>query len=316
MSGKNVGASVYERLKITARETGVRTDLLLRRYVQERLLYRLSVSPERESYCVKGGVLMSAYNDGRLLRPTEDIDFNGFDPNASVQTLRESLIKIFDTDVQDDGVRFDIETMKIEKDRVGIIPGGKVVMKAFVHTARVELRVDVGFGNPITPEVRTILMPTLLDKDQPRPMVLAYPMETVVAEKVHAMVQFGFENTRLKDFYDLLRLSEKFEFEGDFMIEAMRNTFAAQNRELPETPLEVFDEEFVNENGKRWTSFLKKIDDDSGVPFDEVVESVSDFVTPIIAAANDKHSPGVWVPGERWSENPDRSSRIGVAPLG
>ena len=317
MSGKNVGASVYERLKNDSKRSGVRTDLVLRRYVQERLLYRLSVSSEREKYCVKGGVLMSAYNGGRLLRPTEDIDFNGFDPDANVQTLTESLVTILETEVQDDGVRFDLGSMKVEKDRVGIIPGGKVVMKAYVHTARVELRVDVGFGNPITPEVRKILMPTLLDKDQPRPEVLAYPMETVVAEKVHAMVQFGFENTRLKDYYDLLRLSEKFEFDGDFMVEAMRNTFEAQNRELPDLPLDSFDEDFVEENEKRWKNFLTKISDDSAVPFDEVVDAVSEFVTPVIeAAANDNPSPGFWVPGENWSEDPDRSSRLVVPPLG
>ena len=302
MSDRNVGASVYARLKNISRERGLDMVGLLRRYAQERLLYRLSVSDEAGNFCVKGGILLSAYNDGNLLRPTEDIDFNGFERDASIATLKRALEVVLSIPVADDGVVFLPDSMKIEKDRTGIIPGGKVALQAKVHTAKVDLKVDVGFGNPVMPEVRHIVMPTILEGFVPRPLVLAYPLETVIAEKVHAMAQFGFDNTRLKDYFDVWMLQGLHSFDGNQLVEAVTETFEVQGRRVPEAPFEGLTEDFADYAEDRWAAFLRRIDDRSGAELRHVVAELAAFVHPVTEAARrGDHMDGTWEPSSGWS---------------
>lgn len=285
MAEKNIGASVHAKLKNLSKERGVDMMSLLRRYAQERLLYRLSVSDEAQNFCIKGGVLLSAYNNGDLLRPTEDIDFNGFDKDADITTVEKALKAILATPVEDDGVHFLLDTMSVKRDRVGIIPGGKIALQAIVHSAKVDIRVDVGFGNPVSPEVRKIIMPTLLDGVAPQPEVLAYPLETVIAEKVHAMAQFGASNTRVKDYFDVWMLIKTHSFEGQDLVNALVRTFEAQEREIPSTPIEGLSEDFVDEQAGAWNAFLKRIDHRSKLDLGQIVEEISELVIPVIEAA-------------------------------
>ena len=302
MSGKNVGAAVHQRLRNLSKERGLDMTGLLRRYVQERLLYRLSVSDEAENFCIKGGVLLSFYNEGDLLRPTEDIDFNGFDSEADIGTLTRALVNILAVPVDDDGVVFHVETMKIKKDRIGLIPGGKVQLLADVHTACVEISVDVGFGNPINPDVRRVRMPTILSGIAPQPVVYAYPLETVIAEKVHAMAQFGYDNTRLKDYFDIWILANSQTFDGESMTKAVVETFAAQHREIPRAEFEGLTAEFAEASAGRWKAFLRKIDSKGDTSLEEVVGVLSEMIHPVTEAARlGEVFQGVWEPDTGWS---------------
>ena len=175
--------------------------------------------------------------------------------------------------------------MSVKKDRVGIIPGGKIALQAIVHSAKVDIRVDVGFGNPVSPEVRKIVMPTLLDGVAPQPEVLAYPLETVIAEKVHAMAQFGASNTRVKDYFDVWMLMKTHSFEGQDLVNALVRTFEAQEREIPSTPIEGLSEDFVDEQEGAWNAFLKRIDHRGKLGLEQVVEEIAELVNPIIEAA-------------------------------
>ncbi|NTF18245.1 nucleotidyl transferase AbiEii/AbiGii toxin family protein [Agrobacterium rubi] len=303
MSGKNIGAGVYARLQNLSRERKLDMVGVLRRYVQERLLYRLSVSDEASNFCVKGGLLLSFYNDGNLLRPTEDIDFNGFDPESDITTLQDALQNILAVEVPDDGVRFLVETMKVEKDRVGLIPGGKVSMQALVHTAKVDIKVDVGFGNPINPDVRRIVMPTILGNVAPQPEVLAYPLETVIAEKIHAMVQFGIDNTRVKDYFDIWMLAGMHTLDGALLVEAVTKTFEAQQREIPPAELDGLTADFADSAADSWKNFLRKIDAKSSVSLEEVVEILSEMIHPVTEAARlGEGFDSVWQPDGGWQE--------------
>jgi Uncharacterized conserved protein len=303
MSGKNVGAGVYTRLQNLARERKLDMVGVLRRYVQERLLYRLSVSDEAGNFCVKGGLLLSFYNGGNLLRPTEDIDFNGFNPESDINTLQTALENVLAVEVEDDGVIFFPETMKIQKDRVGLIPGGKVALQAKVHTAKVDIKVDVGFGNPVSPEVRRIVMPTILENVAPQPEVLAYPLETVIAEKIHAMVQFGIDNTRVKDYFDMWMLARLHTLQGARLVEAITKTFDAQHRDIPPAELEGLTPDFAEYAADKWTKFLTKIDSKPSVTLDEVVAVLADLVHPVTEAARlGEDFDDVWHPDEGWQQ--------------
>ncbi len=257
---KNIGESVLARLKIVSKERGISMQALLRRYAQERLLYRLSISDERDKFCVKGGVLVTAYIRGNLLRPSEDIDFNGFLKNGTVETLSQAIEKIITGIHVDDGVEFQLSTMKVKAIRDGQTPGGKIALNAKIGTANVDLRVDVGFGNVITPSSKMIVMPTLLDGLVPSPEVLAYPLETVVAEKAAIIVEYGLVNTRLKDYFDLHMIAEANENSRPDLSEAIKNTFEYRETTIPEGDIPGLSEEFVEDNSMTWNAFLKKID--------------------------------------------------------
>lgn len=299
---KNMGASVQARLKNLSREVELDVPSLLRRYVQERLLYRLSVSDEAQNFVLKGGLLMAAYNGGDLMRPTEDIDFSGVTIEGNVDRLRVALHKVLSIEVPDDGVEFLLDTMTVKKDRTGIVPGGKIVLFAKVGTSRVELRVDVGFGNPVTPSVQLIEFPTLLAGNSPRPIMNAYPLETVIAEKLHAMAQFGAINTRLKDYYDIWMLTKLHEFDGDLISDAIENTFIHQERKIP-TEFVGLSQSFIDGNKAKWAGFLSKLPGKPDYNFQEVVTNVRDFVQPMTIDAIDGVRSGLkWEPGEGWRQ--------------
>lgn len=306
MNTKNVGASVYAKLKNLARERQIDMPVMLKRYAQERLLYRLSVSPVADEFCVKGGLLLTAYNSGNLLRPTEDIDFNGFRKGSTIETLRRSLEQVIVTPVEDDGVVFLLDTMNIKKEHTGIISGGKIVIGARIHTANVEVRVDVGFGNAITPGVRMLEMPTLLDSVAPRPRVLAYPLETVISEKYHAMAMFGAANTRIKDFFDIWTLIRIHDFEAQPLVSAIANTFEAQERMVPDMPLACLTEEYARDKQVAWSLFLEKIDERESIPFLDVISDLSDFAWPVMRAAQDGANLDLfWTPNGGWVKKPE-----------
>jgi len=304
----NLGASIATKLKNHARANGLDVMTVLRRYAQERLLYRLSVSPEADRFCLKGGLLLAAYNGGDLLRPTEDVDFNGFDEKGSVELLENSLRAILAHPVEDDGVTFLPDTMRISKDREGILTGGKVVLNAMIHTARIDVRVDVGFGNAITPDARPMEIPTLLPDIAPKPLVSAYPMETVVAEKFHAMAQHGLLNTRMKDYFDLWRISETMGFDGEVLTRAISSTFERQRRPVPEEPQGLSDT-MATRSGPQWQAYVGKQGLQAPADFGEIVSKVRDFLNPVIAAARqDGPPPAEWMPGQGWFPSP------GMAP--
>lgn len=298
---KNVGISVQARLKNLSKTSSMDMPSLLRRYVQERLLYRLSASGYAERFALKGGLLMAAYNDGDLTRPTEDIDFNGLGEGGSIEELRETLIKVLSAPAEDDGVVFMLDSMTIAKDRTGIVPGGKIVMNAKVGTANVDLRVDVGFGNPVTPAVSWIDFPSLLSEISPAPTTAAYPLETVIAEKLHAMAQFGVSNTRVKDYYDILMLSRRHRFEGDLLAEAVERTFAHQRRPIEED-FTGLSPAFVRTAAPIWKKFCAKLPSHPGIELEEAVREVSDFVSPVVENARTAARDGsVWEPDSGWS---------------
>ncbi len=115
--------------------------------------------------------------------------------------------------VGEDGLRFDAKT--VEAGRISEdadYEGVRVTLLAYLERAKIPIQIDIGFGDIVTPAPSRTDYPTLLEF--PGPRLLAYPKETVVAEKLEALVKLGIANTRMKDFYDLEILSRTFAFEG------------------------------------------------------------------------------------------------------
>jgi Nucleotidyl transferase AbiEii toxin, Type IV TA system len=235
----NIGASVRARLLDRARAERSDFQVLLTRYALERLLYRLSVSPHRDHFVLKGAMLFVTWVDDPF-RPTRDLDLLGYgdsEPDAIAETFRA----ICSQPVGDDGVTFNVAALLAAPIREAAEYGGvRVRTSATIAGARIPIQVDVGFGDAVTPAPVEIYYPTLLDA--PAPNLRAYPVETVVAEKFEALVTLGIANSRLKDFYDLWLIAKTFDFHQSVLATAVHNTFDRRQTALPgDTPLALSD---------------------------------------------------------------------------
>ncbi len=157
------------------------------------------------------------------------------------------------------------------------------------------MQIDVGFGDAVTPAPVSIEFPVLLSF--PAPQILAYPRETVVAEKFQAIVMLGMGNTRLKDFYDLWVLATVFSFDGAVLGEALRATFDRRGSFLPEKLADVvaLTELFAADVQKQqaWRAFLRKQQlGDVELSLMEVAAKIQDFLLPVSLVVGKK---GVFV---------------------
>jgi hypothetical protein len=142
-------------------------------------------------------------------------------------------------------------------------------------------------------------------KALPGPRLMAYPKETVIAEKLEALVKLGIANTRMKDFYDLEILSRMFAFDGKTLAEAIQNTFQKRGTELPIAGLPVaFTSEFYDDVNKKrqWTGFCAKNKSYvQNVEFKSVLENIRDFLAlPVRTVQEGNPFTKTWKSGGPW----------------
>ena len=147
---QNVPASVYDRLRTYARERAEEVQLVHQRYAAERLLYRLAQSPYRGQFVLRGAMLYVLWG-GEAYRATGDLDLLGYgspEPEE-IQTCFRDLLTV---GVPDDGLRFDPDAIRIRKVREDReYSGVEVKLGLRLKTARILLKVDVGFGDVVVP---------------------------------------------------------------------------------------------------------------------------------------------------------------------
>ena len=171
---KNVGASVRARLTRRASERKENVQLALTRFAIERLLYRLSLSPHRDQFVLKGAMLFSLWTPTPY-RATGDLDLLGYG-DAAPERIAAVFREICGIDVEDDGVIFKPETLQAEPARAeDEYSGVRITMTAEIAGARLPIQIDIGFGDAVTPTVQEIDYPSLLD--MPAPRLRAYPPE-------------------------------------------------------------------------------------------------------------------------------------------
>lgn len=274
---RDVGASVRARLLTLARQKGQAFDLLLTRYANERLLHRLSLSPHRSRFVLKGAMLMATWFDDPH-RPTRDVDFLGYGdpaPEAMLVTFREiCAIEV------DDGIVFDVDALRVELIREELEYGGlRLRTTGALAGARISVIIDIGFGDAIEPGIEEVNLPVLLDLPQPRLRV--YARETVIAEKFQAMVMLGLANSRMKDFYDVWTLSRSYDFDEDRLSRAIAATFERRGTAIPfEAPV-ALTQTFATDVGKQrqWAAFVRDLAIEIPV-FEAVVADLAGFLMP------------------------------------
>ena len=226
----NIAASVRARLLNLARETNQPFDVLLTRFVHERLLYRLSRSPHADRFVLKGAMLLTTWLP-ETARGTRDLDLLGFGDASEPRIL--SIFREVLAIAGDDGVAFDLDALQVGLIREEMEYGGvRLRGTASLSGARIAVVVDIGFGDSVEPGLETIDYPSLLDL--PAPRLRAYAPETVIAEKFQAMVALGRANSRMKDFYDVWILTRTFDFAPDRLARAIAATFARRQTAIPD----------------------------------------------------------------------------------
>ena len=194
---KNIPASVQSRLLTQAQKSDRPYNELLQYYAIERFLYRLSKSRYQHRFLLKRALLFRAWGVTRF-RPTRDIDLLGYISNE-VEALVQIMRKICELRVEDDGIIFDPKSVRgdrIEED--ADYEGVRLRFQGRLGNTRLHLRIDVGFADVVSPTPATLKYPVLLSNGAPE--LRGYPPETVVAEKLQAMVFLGMINSRMKNF--------------------------------------------------------------------------------------------------------------------
>ncbi|HYP98168.1 MAG TPA: nucleotidyl transferase AbiEii/AbiGii toxin family protein [Polyangiaceae bacterium] len=299
---KNVAHSVRDRLLKLARSRQEDFNFVLVRYFLERLLYRISRSPHEAEFILKGAMLFMVWSK-HAYRATKDLDLLGSgtpDLDRLVRVFREVAV----LPVEDDGIVFDparVQARRIKEDAE--YEGVRVTLEGRLGSAKLALQVDVGFGDSVTPAPTTIDFPTLLPF--PSPIIRAYARETVVAEKLHAMVDLGMANSRMKDFFDVWFLSTEFEFQGVALGNAIRATFERRQTPIPEEAPAALTEAFALNAAKQsqWSAFLGRSAVAVGpkLTLPEVVAAIAPFLIPAIEEALSGGSvQATWPPGGQW----------------
>jgi predicted nucleotidyltransferase component of viral defense system len=294
---------VRARLLDLSRTRGEDFQLVLTRYGLERLMYRLSQSDHAERFVLKGAMLFLLWNE-EPHRPTRDVDFLGFG-DMSQDTLREMFQDICSVPVEEDGVTFDPDSVRVEPIRDDTEYGGlRVTLAGELSGARIPVQADIGVGDAVTPAAVVADYPVLLDGAAPA--LATYPRETVVAEKYQAMVAFGIANSRMKDYYDLWVLAREYPFDAPTLARAIRNTFERRHTALPEgTPLGLRSEFFEDRNKRsQWRAFLSRMGSrPPGVApnLDAVCGLLDAFLAVPTRVAHDGDLQSYWPPGGPWS---------------
>lgn len=280
----DIAASVLARLKNKAKESGRSYQLCLQLFCQEEFLRRLEKSKYAENLVLKGGLFIYSLTDFDS-RVTVDVDFLLRQIPNTPEKLKDVLEEIIATPTRNDFITFEIKgvaPIAVAKKYAGI--GASVVAR--IKNTRTPFSIDFGVGDVIVPKQEKRKIPTQLDGFT-APTVNTYSLETTVAEKIDAILSLMEFSSRMKDYYDIYYLANKFDFDGNVLTEALKKTF--ENRGHSFT-IEQFEQvmNFATDEAmqKKWKAFVRKIETKTDY-FSKVIGTINLFLAEPIKAATE-----------------------------
>jgi hypothetical protein len=280
--GPNIAASIRQRLNNEARRRGDLPDRIMIRFAVERLLHRLSLSPYTHRFVLKGAMLFAVWSD-QPHRPTRDVDLLGFGPSDAHEIEMVFRFLIGMKISQPDGLVFDEKSFSaatINEDAA--YAGIRVKFRATLDGAVIPLQIDISYGHAVTPGPESVHFTNLLP-EFPAPQIRAYPVYTVLAEKIHAIVVGGMRNSRMKDFYDVWFLRATPSLDINQLRTAVQQTFARRQTPVPtKEPVAAFSDQFVSEKRVEWERFISRngLRDPEG-SFQSVIARIREFSMPL-----------------------------------
>ena len=229
---KNPAASIRQLLMNHAKARGDDYNRILTRYAIERLLYRLSKTEAGDRYVLKGAMLFVTWPE-HVFRPTGDVDFLG-QGDPSPNAIEALFSQICEVEIPQDGIAFDPASIRIEPVREeDKYQGVQLKLVGNIGKTKIPVQVDIGFGDHVYPAPTRVKFPGILP-GLPEAEVLAYPAETVIAEKFEAMLRFGLTNGRVKDFFDIWVAMQTFRLEMGALVEAVNGTLTRRETAIPD----------------------------------------------------------------------------------
>ncbi len=297
----DMAASVLARLKNKAKESGRSYQLCMQLFCQEEFLRRLEKSEYAENLVLKGGLFIYSLTDFDS-RVTVDVDFLLRKIPNTPEQLKLILEKIIEVDTGNDFVTFeikDIVPISVAKKYAGI--GASII--ACIKNTKTPFSIDFGVGDIIVPKQEKRKIPTQLS-DFDAPMVNTYSIETTVAEKIDAILSLMEFSSRMKDYYDIYYLANKFDFDGSILTEALKKTFSNRNHNFTVEQFEQmlkFDSDDAMQ--KKWKAFIKKINTKTD-DFEIVLKTIEAFLKePYYATVNFVAFKFKWSSTElKWNE--------------
>ena len=251
-----------------------KAQIIIRNYVMERFLERLSLSIYREKLILKGGILVSALV-GLDNRSTMDIDATVKNLPLSLKDARKIVEEIIAIRIDDD-MSFEIisvESIMDDSDYSGI----RVIINTMLETMQTPLKVDFSTGDVITP--RDITFPFKLLFEERTISLQAYNLETVLAEKLETLLSRGIANTRMRDFYDIycIEKTQMDKIDTDVLIDAFLSTSKNRGSFQAISDVHVVFGEIENnlEMKALWKNYQRKFNFATGVSWDQVVETTN-----------------------------------------
>ncbi len=284
---KNTAASVKALLLNISRRSGTEHTVLLRRYAQERFIFRLSKTRHREKLVLKGAMLsiIFGFND---FRPTKDIDFLCVEDSYSTDEISEIVSEVISVEVEDGIVfnsSFKVETIKKES----IHPGSRIILPCNMERTTGNIQLDVGFGDVQYTGPLNMTFPTILGSEEPDIMV--YSIETAIAEKIQTIASLGVTTSRMKDFYDIYHFCKSSAFKFEDLSNSLKLTFI--NRDTSVNSLvEVFSEGFINSKTmiEQWKAFLLRNELLNEQSFTQIMEKLRVVFLPLIQEEEPRES--------------------------
>lgn len=297
----DIANSVLARLKNKSKETGRSYQLCLQLFCQEEFLRRLENSNYANNLILKGGLFIYTLT-GFESRSTIDIDFLIRQLPNEPEELKKIVEEIIKMPSKNDFVSFEVVDAKpiaLTKKYAGV----SISLIASIKNTRTPLSIDFGVGDVIVPKAEKRAIPTQLE-DEEQPIINTYSVETTISEKLDAILNLMDFTSRMKDYYDVFYLSNRFDFEGNILKEAMQKTFINRNHKYS---FEQYQEmlKFANDDdmNRKWIAFIKKMKLDM-IDFEEVINRINIFVGEVFKAAlNDKDYFMKWSANKGiWSE--------------
>jgi predicted nucleotidyltransferase component of viral defense system len=296
---KNVVASVLARLRNHAKQSGAPFQQVLQLYAMERILYRISKSKHAGSVFLKGALLLQTIGIPRA-RPTMDIDMlrQGRADQESLVALAKDSATL---DVEADGLTILAESIVAEEiTKDSEYKGTRILMDARMDNVRLKIQIDFGVGDVMVPGPRLIEYPVLLQGETIR--LLAYPIESAIAEKLQAMIALGNANSRMKDFYDVWTCSKHLDFDADTLLSAVDATFMNRETPIPTEEPEAFSAAFVEGHGVQWNAFVRRIgDNELAGQLGKIIQDLKIFAIPLLGSlSGEERTARQWKHGQGW----------------
>lgn len=257
-----------------SKEVGIEAHVLIRKYMMERFLERVSSSKYNGSFILKGGMLVAAFV-GVEARATMDIDTTIKGIPVTIVDMERTITEISNIDL-DDNVKFRIKKVSEIMDEAEY-SGIRFSMDAVLDGAVIPLKIDISTGDVITPR-EIAYSYKLMFEDRTIP-IMTYPIETVLAEKLETVISRSITNTRMRDFYDIHILLKSQNINVDILALALERTAKKRgNFSLLENAESVLKIVKSDEDMKRlWNIYQKKFKYAGEYTWDEVIHSVREL---------------------------------------